>query len=168
MTPSLTRRHLLKTGTGLAIAGGTIGLAAPALAQSGDIVDVAVGAGFTTLVAAVQAAGLEDALRAPGPLTVFAPTDEAFAALPAGTVESLLEPGNRDQLTSILTYHVAGNSYPASQIVGRRGVIPSLQGANLHVDGTGAGVTVGGANVTSADVIATNGIIHVIDAVLLP
>ncbi|MEM7644205.1 MAG: fasciclin domain-containing protein [Pseudomonadota bacterium] len=166
---TFTRRSLLKTGAGFAAAGATLGLAAPSLAQSGDIVDVAVGAGtFTTLVAAVQAAGLVDALKAPGPLTVFAPTDDAFAALPAGTVESLLEPGNRDQLVNILTYHVAGNSYPASQILGNRGTIPTLQGSNLIVDGTGSGVTVGGANVITPDVVATNGVIHVIDAVLLP
>ncbi|MEM8824287.1 MAG: fasciclin domain-containing protein [Pseudomonadota bacterium] len=164
-----TRRSLLKAGAGLVAGGATLSLAAPALAQSADIVDVAVEAGsFTTLVAAVQAAGLVDALKAPGPLTVFAPTDDAFAALPAGTVESLLEPENRDQLVNILTYHVAGNNYPASTILGNRGRIPTLQGSDLSVDGTGDGVTVGGANVITADVMASNGVIHVIDAVLLP
>ncbi|MEM7488862.1 MAG: fasciclin domain-containing protein [Pseudomonadota bacterium] len=163
------RRALVKTGAGFAL-GATLAFGGAAFAQSsGDIVDVATEAGtFTTLLAAAEAADLVDALKGDGPLTVFAPTDEAFAALPAGTVESLLEPENQDQLVEILTYHVAGNNYPASTILGNRGRIPTLQGSDLSVDGTGDAVTVGGATVVTADVAASNGVIHVIDAVLLP
>lgn len=136
--------------------------------EAGDIVDVAAAAGdFTTLVAAVQAAGLEDALRAPGPITVFAPTDEAFAALPAGTVENLLKPENKDQLVAILTYHVANGKTKSKQLAGKTTDVTTLNGATVSVDGTN-GVKVGGANVVKADIYASNGIIHVIDAVLLP
>jgi uncharacterized surface protein with fasciclin (FAS1) repeats len=154
-------------------------LAVPAFAAGGygdkkmekptaDIVDTAIGAGsFSTLVAAVQAAGLEDVLRAPGQKTVFAPTDEAFAALPAGTVESLLKPENKDQLVAILTYHVVNGKTKSKQLAGKTLQVTTLNGAKLSVDGSN-GVKVNGANVTKADVFASNGIIHVIDQVLLP
>lgn len=133
-----------------------------------DIVDTAIAAGqFTTLVAAVQAAGLEDALRAPGPITVFAPTDAAFAALPAGTVDDLLKPENKDKLTAILTYHVASGKTKSKDLAGKRLNVTTLNGATVAVDGTN-GVKVGDAKVVTADIYASNGVIHVIDAVLLP
>ena len=133
-----------------------------------DIVDTAAAAGsFTTLLAAADAAGLVSALQGDGPLTVFAPTDAAFAALPAGTVESLLLPENKDQLAGILKLHViAGAKITSDQLSGRQVSAESLNGT-LNVDGTD-GVTVNGATVIQADVEATNGVIHVIDQVLLP
>ncbi len=134
----------------------------------GDIVDVAVGAGqFGTLVAAVQAAGLVDTLKGPGPFTVFAPTDAAFAALPAGTVERLLRPENRAELTRILTYHVVPGRVTAADLSGRTATPTSVEGRRLQVDGR-QGVTVNGARVVTADVGASNGVIHVIDRVLIP
>lgn len=137
-------------------------------AEAVDIVDTAVAAGsFTTLVAAVQAAGLEGALRGDGPLTVFAPTDDAFAALPDGTVESLLLPENLEQLQGILTYHVVAGKVKSKDLAGKTLDAETLNGATVAVDGTD-GVTVGGANVIQADIKASNGVIHVIDAVLLP
>ena len=152
----------------LAAAAATVG-APEARAQSMDIVDTAVAAdGFETLVAAVQAAGLVDALKADGPFTVFAPTDEAFAALPEGTVESLLMPENRDQLVAILTYHVVPGAVGAADIVGETYAATTLMGAPVVLDGEGSGVTVDGANVVAADIAASNGVIHVIDAVILP
>lgn len=136
--------------------------------QQQDIVDTAVGAGsFNTLVAAVQAAGLVDALKSPGPFTVFAPTDDAFAALPAGTVENLLKPENKDQLAAILTYHVVSGEVKSGDIAGQMLNAKSVQGAALKIDATN-GVKVNDANVIAADVDATNGVIHVIDKVLLP
>ena len=142
---------------------------APAAAQQADIVDTAVAAGqFTTLVAAVQAAGLVDTLKGPGPFTVFAPTDAAFAALPAGTVEDLLKPENRDKLVAILTYHVVAGEVMSGDLAGKRVDAATVQGGTLAVDATGGGVTVNGANVIAADVDATNGVIHVIDTVLIP
>jgi uncharacterized surface protein with fasciclin (FAS1) repeats len=133
-----------------------------------DIVDTAVENGsFTTLVAAVQAAGLVDALKADGPLTVFAPTDEAFAKLPEGTVESLLEPENIDQLQAILTYHVvSGQVRAASDINGLEAA--SLNGATLTFAVDENGASVGGANIVGTDIATSNGVIHVIDTVLIP
>ncbi|MGI9290063.1 MAG: fasciclin domain-containing protein [Gammaproteobacteria bacterium] len=134
----------------------------------GDIVDVAAGAGsFNTLVAAVKAAGLVDALKGDGPLTVFAPTDEAFAALPAGTLDSLLKPENKDQLTAILLYHVVPGKVMSSDLSGTVNA-ETLQGSTVEVVASASGVTVNGANVVKADVAASNGVIHVIDAVILP
>ncbi len=133
-----------------------------------DIVDTAVAAGsFTTLVAAVTAAGLVDTLKGAGPFTVFAPTDAAFAALPAGTVEELVKPENKAKLTAILTLHVMAGKVMAADVAGATATPASLNGEALHVDGT-HGVTVNGANVVTADIACTNGVIHVIDAVLLP
>jgi uncharacterized surface protein with fasciclin (FAS1) repeats len=152
----------------LAACGDTAATDSPSSAATGDIVDVAVAAGsFETLVAAVTAAGLVDTLKGPGPFTVFAPTDAAFAAMPAGTVESLLKPENRDQLTAILTYHVVPGRFPASSFAGQRGTAATVQGGSLHIDGR-SGVTVENATVVTADVAASNGVIHVIDAVMLP
>ncbi|WP_299552366.1 fasciclin domain-containing protein [uncultured Tateyamaria sp.] len=133
-----------------------------------DIVDTAVAAGsFNTLVAAVQAADLVDTLKSPGPFTVFAPTDEAFAALPAGTVENLLKPENKDQLVSILTYHVLPGQTLSSDLGGQRLSVATVNGANVHIDGRN-GVKVEKSNVIQADILASNGVIHVIDRVLIP
>ncbi len=143
--------------------------ALPACADghSKDIVDTAVGAGsFTTLVAAVQAAGLVDTLKGDGPFTVFAPTDDAFAALPDGTVETLLKPENKDQLVSILTYHVVPGKVMAADLSDGM-MATTVQGSDVTI-GTSGGVTVNGANVVQADIAASNGVIHVIDQVILP
>lgn len=133
-----------------------------------DIVDTAVAAGaFTTLVAAVTAAGLVDTLKSEGPFTVFAPSDEAFAALPAGTVEELVKPENKDKLTAILLLHVLPGQVMAADVAGKVMDAATAGGATVHVDGTD-GVTVDGAKVVTADIACTNGVIHVIDTVLLP
>ncbi len=136
-----------------------------------DIVDTAVAAGsFNTLVAAAQAAGLVDALKGDGPLTVFAPTDEAFAALPAGTVETLLKPENKDALAGVLKLHVIAGKVKSKDLAGKTISADTLNG-EIHVDGTdGVVITAPGstATVVTADVMASNGIIHVIDTVLLP
>ncbi len=142
-------------------------LSAPAFAQEADIVDTAVAAGsFTTLVAAVQAAGLVETLKGPGPFTVFAPTDAAFAALPAGTVENLLLPENKDQLVSILTYHVVPGTVMSTDL--SEGLTAAtVQGGNVTITLEG-GPKVNGAAISTPDVVASNGVIHVIDAVILP
>ncbi len=163
----MNRRSVLKIGTAGLGAALVTGCAMP-MAGTPDIVDTAVAAGsFTTLVAAVQAAGLVDTLKGPGPFTVFAPTDDAFAALPAGTVETLLQPENLDTLRSILTYHVVAGNFPAASLLGTRGSLTSVQGQGLHIDGRD-GVRVENATVITPDVFASNGVIHVIDAVMLP
>ena len=144
-------------------------LAAPAFAggHSKDIVDTAVGAGtFTTLVAAVQAAGLVETLKGEGPFTVFAPTDEAFAALPEGTVEDLLKPENKDQLIAVLTYHVVAGKVMSGDLTNEM-MATTVQGSDVTIM-TEGGVMVDGANVVTADIEASNGVIHVIDAVILP
>lgn len=134
-----------------------------------DIVDTAVGAGqFKTLAAALEAAGLIDALKGAGPFTVFAPTDEAFAKLPAGTVESLLRPENKEKLKSILLYHVVSGNVPASKVLKLNGhSVKTLEGSSIKVS-TKDGVRIGNAKVVQTDVMASNGVIHVIDTVLLP
>jgi uncharacterized surface protein with fasciclin (FAS1) repeats len=133
-----------------------------------DIVDTAVAAGsFSTLVAAVTAAGLVDTLKSAGPFTVFAPTDDAFAALPAGTVEDLVKPENKDKLTAILLLHVLPGKVMAADVSGQVMDPATAGGDTVHVDGTN-GVTVNGAKVVTADIGCSNGVIHVIDAVLLP
>ena len=148
--------------------------AAPAAADhhgmKSDIVDTAVAADdFNTLVAAVQAADLVDALKGEGPFTVFAPTDAACAALPDGTVETLLQPENKDQLTSILTYHVVPGEYLAAETPAGEYDLETLQGDTVDVVvGDDGSVTVDGATVVSADIEASNGVIHVIDAVIQP
>lgn len=135
--------------------------------HSKDIVDTAIDAGsFTTLVAAVQAAGLVDTLKGEGPFTVFAPTDAAFAALPEGTVETLLKPENKDQLVSILTYHVIAGKVMSGDLSNNL-MATTVQGGDVKII-TEGGVTVNGAIVTAADIEASNGVIHVIDAVILP
>lgn len=138
-----------------------------AYAADMDIIDTAVGAGnFTTLVAAVEAAGLVDTLKGEGPFTVFAPTDEAFAALPAGTVEDLLKPENKDKLASILTYHVVPGKVMSGDLTeGMKAATVQGDEVTITLDG---GAKVDGANVTTADIEAKNGVIHVIDAVIMP
>lgn len=133
-----------------------------------DIVDTAIAAGsFKTLAAALTAAGLVDALKGPGPFTVFAPTDAAFGKLPAGTLDNLLKPENKEQLKGILLYHVVSGKIMAADIKGAAKPA-TLQGATLDVKASMGSVTVNGAKVTSADVAASNGVIHVIDAVVMP
>ncbi|QDV29860.1 Immunogenic protein MPT70 precursor [Planctopirus ephydatiae] len=133
-----------------------------------DIVDTAVGAGsFKTLVAAVQAADLVDTLKGKGPFTVFAPTDEAFAKLPKGTVESLLKPENKEKLIAILTYHVVPGKVMAKDVVNLTEA-KTVQGSTVKIAVEGGKVSVGGANVVKTDIVTSNGVIHVIDAVMLP
>ncbi len=134
----------------------------------GDIVDTAVAAGsFGTLAAALDAAGLVDALKGDGPFTVFAPTDEAFAKLPEGTVEMLLEPENLDKLKSILTYHVVAGSLASGDVVASAGAT-TLQGGEISFTAEDGAVRVNDSNVVAVDVEASNGVIHVIDTVLMP
>lgn len=134
-----------------------------------DIVDTAVAAGsFNTLVAAVQAAGLVDVLKGDGPFTVFAPTDAAFAKLPAGTVENLLKPENKAQLAAILTYHVVAGKVMSADLLGKKLDAATVQGSTVSIDATGDTVRVDGATVVTADIATKNGVIHVIDAVILP
>lgn len=140
---------------------------APARATA-DIVDTAVSAGqFQTLAAALQAAGLVETLKGEGPFTVFAPTDEAFASLPAGTVESLLKPENRDQLVAVLTYHVVPGRVMASDVASLD-TAPTVNGDSLDIRTSGGNVSIDSARVVQADIAASNGVIHVIDKVLLP
>ena len=137
-------------------------------AFAADIVDTAVAAGnFKILAAALQAAGLVDTLKGAGPFTVFAPTDEAFAKLPVGTVEDLLKPESKAKLVSILTYHVVAGKVMASDVAGKKTMAKSVQGSEIEVNGMD-GVMVDGANVVTADIAADNGVIHVIDAVIMP
>lgn len=141
-------------------------------ANADNIVETAQKAGsFNTLIAAAQAAGLVDALTAPGPITVFAPTDAAFAALPAGTVEDLLKPENKDKLVAILTYHVVGSKIASDAIPADTTEVETLKGSGdrtITLVKSDKGVTVDGATVVTADVMADNGVIHVIDKVILP
>ena len=132
-----------------------------------DIVDVAVENQFNTLVAAVKAAGLVETLKSEGPFTVFAPTDEAFAQLPEGTLETLLEPENRDQLVAILTYHVVPGEVNASEVVKLESAA-TVQGASVQISTDGYGVKINDARVIKADIDTSNGVVHVIDTVLLP
>ena len=139
-----------------------------AMGHSKDIVDTAVSAGqFNTLVAAVKAAGLVETLKGDGPFTVFAPTDEAFAKLPDGTVDDLLKPENKDKLVAILTYHVVPGKIMSSDIAGKKTDAKTVQGSTLAVDATD-GVMVDNAKVIKADIEASNGVIHVIDTVVMP
>jgi transforming growth factor-beta-induced protein len=133
-----------------------------------DIVDTAVAAGsFATLAAALQAADLVDTLKGDGPFTVFAPTDAAFAKLPRGTVESLLEPENKARLRAILTYHVVAGSVSSSEVLKLKNA-KTVNGQSVSIKSVNGGVTIDGANVVKADIQASNGVIHVIDTVILP
>jgi len=145
-----------------------LGLTAAPASRAGNIVDTAVAAGsFNTLVAAVKAAGLVEALSGPGPLTVFAPTDEAFAALPPGTLDDLLKPQNKEKLKAILLYHVVSGKVMSTDLKGTVKPV-TLEGATLTIVASASGVTVNDAKVIKADVGADNGVIHVINKVLLP
>lgn len=156
--------NLLKTFSAFLVAF-TLTLSA---AKAADIVDTAVAAGnFTTLVTAVKAAGLVDTLKGPGPFTVFAPTDDAFAKLPAGTVQDLLKPENKAKLVKILTYHVVPGKVMSTDIAGKKMMVKTVEGAELSVDATN-GVSVDNAHVVKADIVASNGVIHVIDSVVMP
>lgn len=133
-----------------------------------DVVDVAIGSpDHTTLVAAVTAAGLVETLKGAGPFTIFAPTNAAFGALPAGTVDGLLKPESKDALTNILTYHVVSGSVKAADLQDGQKV-KTLQGEELTVSIKDGKVMINGANVTAADLMGSNGLVHVIDAVLMP
>jgi uncharacterized surface protein with fasciclin (FAS1) repeats len=137
-------------------------------ANQKDIVDTAIGAGsFQTLVKAVQAAGLVETLRGPGPFTVFAPTDEAFAKLPAGTLQDLLKPENKSKLVAILTYHVVPGRVMAADVVNLKSA-RTVQGSAIKVNAGNGGVMVDNARVVKTDIATSNGVIHVIDSVILP
>ena len=154
------KRNLLAAATMLA-------LASPAVAA--DIVETAASNGsFTTLVAAVKAAGLGDTLKGPGPFTVFAPTDDAFKKLPPGTVENLLKPENKAQLTKVLTYHVVPGKVMASDVQGKKTTAKTVEGSTVAIDASRGVVEVDNARVSKADVTASNGVIHVIDTVIMP
>ena len=157
--------RLASVALAAALVAGTVSVPAHAGQKKADIVDTAVAAGsFNTLAAALQAAGLVDTLKGPGPFTVFAPTDEAFAKLPAGTLDALLK--DKDRLTAVLTYHVVPGRVMAADVV-KLTSAKTVQGGSLGI-GTVGGVTVDGAKVVKADVAASNGVIHVIDTVLIP
>ena len=148
------------------------GLAMSVQAYAADVVDTAVAAGnFKTLVAAVQAAGLVDTLKGAGPFTVFAPTDEAFAKLPAGTVDDLLKPENKDKLVAILTYHVLPRELTSNEMLAGPFHVRTLKAKpdrTLAITKNASGVTVDNAKVVKADIMTDNGVIHVIDTVLIP
>lgn len=145
-----------------------LGAAASARAAEKDIVDTAVGAGsFKTLAAALKAADLVDTLKGKGPFTVFAPTDEAFAKLPPGTVESLLKPENKAKLVAVLTYHVVPGKVLAKDVV-KLTEAKTVQGSSVKIAAKDGKVKVDAANVVKTDIEASNGVIHVIDAVILP
>jgi uncharacterized surface protein with fasciclin (FAS1) repeats len=157
-------RLAMATVTAMGVALGAMS----AHAADKDIVDTAVGAGqFDTLAAALTAAGLVETLKGAGPFTVFAPTDDAFAALPAGTVDNLLKPENKDQLTAVLTYHVVPGKVMAADVV-KVTEAKTVNGATITVKVDGQTVMINDAKVTAADVAASNGVIHVIDKVILP
>jgi uncharacterized surface protein with fasciclin (FAS1) repeats len=146
---------------------GALALALTSVASAADIVDTAVAGKFNTLVAAVKAAGLVDTLKGPGPFTVFAPTDEAFAKLPAGTLDSLLKPENKAKLQSILTYHVVPGKVMSQDVV-KLDSAKTVEGHSIAIKTVDGGVMVNNARVTKADIKASNGVIHVIDTVILP
>ena len=150
------------------LAAGAFALALTTTASAADIVETAVAAGnFKTLVAALKAADLVDTLKGPGPFTVFAPTDEAFAKLPAGTVEMLLKPENKAKLQSILTYHVVAGKVMSQDVV-KLDSAKTVEGQTVTIKAVDGGVMVNDAHVIKADIEASNGVIHVIDAVMLP
>jgi uncharacterized surface protein with fasciclin (FAS1) repeats len=155
-----------------AIAAMALGLMAGstfAFAAGKDIVETAAASDqFKTLVAAVKAAGLAETLKGPGPFTVFAPTDAAFAKLPKGTVEDLLKPENKSKLVAILTYHVLSGKVASRDIAGKATKAKSVQGAQIAIDATKGSVMVDNAKVVTADMSASNGVIHAIDTVIMP
>ena len=146
---------------------GAFALAVTPAASAADIVDVAVAGNFKTLVAAVKAADMVDVLKGAGPFTVFAPTDEAFAKLPAGTVETLLMPENKAKLQSILKYHVVSGKVMAKDAM-KLNSANTVEGSSVSIKTMNGGVMVNDAHVTKADIKASNGVIHAIDTVLMP
>jgi uncharacterized surface protein with fasciclin (FAS1) repeats len=145
-----------------------LGGSVSAFAAEKDVVDTAIAAGqFETLAAALEAAGLVATLKGTGPFTVFAPTDEAFAKLPAGTVENLLKPENKQKLTAVLTYHVVAGKVMAADVAGLDQA-KSVNGKMIDIEVEGSTVKVNDAAVTAADIAASNGVIHVIDEVIMP
>ena len=155
-------------GTVAAVAIAAVASVTPVRAQNADIVDTAVAAGsFTTLAKALQAADLVSTLKGSGPFTVFAPTDEAFAKLPAGTLDTLLKPENKDQLRRVLTYHVVPGKVMAADAA-KLTSAKAVSGDAIAINARGGNVMVEKARVIKADVAASNGVIHVIDAVILP
>ena len=162
-------RPLAMLALGLTTLSGTAAIAGGGYAKpAADIAATAVSAGsFNTLAAALQAAGLVDTLKGDGPFTVFAPTDEAFARLPAGTVESLLKPENREQLVAVLTYHVVPGKVKAADVV-KLTSAKTVNGQEVSIQVADGGVSVDGARVTATDIAASNGVIHVTDSVILP
>ncbi len=150
-----------------ALLAGAFALAATSTASAADIVDTAVAGNFTTLVAAIKAAGLVDTLKGPGPFTVFAPTDEAFAKLPPGTLESLLKPENKAKLQSILTYHVVAGKVMSQDVVKLHSA-KTVEGESIAIKTVAGAVMIDNARVVKADIVTSNGVIHVIDAVILP
>jgi len=166
MTKTMTTRMMAAAAALLIVT--TTPLARAQSMGSKDIVETAVAAGsFKTLTAALQAAGLVETLKGKGPFTVFAPTDEAFAKLPAGTVEMLLKPENKANLTAILTYHVVAGEVMAKQVVTLESA-KTVNGESVKISTMGGGVMVNNSKVTKADIKASNGVIHVIDTVLMP
>lgn len=160
---SAFRTALAAAAVGLALGGAKV-----AVAAGKDIVDTAVSAGqFETLATALEAADLVETLKGSGPFTVFAPTDAAFAELPAGTVENLLKPENKDQLVQVLTYHVVPGRVAAEEVT-KMDEAETVNGKAIEIDASSGGVKVNDANVTTADIAASNGVIHVIDKVILP
>ena len=148
---------------------GIVALGMTSSAMAADIVDTAVKAGqFNTLAAALKAADLVDTLKGPGPFTVFAPTDDAFKKLPAGTVENLLKPENKAQLVKVLTYHVVPGKVMSASLAGKMTEVKTVEGETLAIDASSGGVMVNNAKVVSADIAADNGVIHVIDTVVIP
>jgi uncharacterized surface protein with fasciclin (FAS1) repeats len=146
---------------------GVLVLAISSAASAADLVDTAVAGKLNTLVAAVKAADLVDTLKGAGPFTVFAPTDEAFANLPAGVLEDLLKPENKAKLQNVLTYHVVPGRVMARDVV-KLNSAKTAQGGSLNIKTSDGGVMVNNARVVKADVPASNGVIHVIDTVILP
>jgi uncharacterized surface protein with fasciclin (FAS1) repeats len=164
-TTAIVRSLVAAIALMLAISAGTSAGPKP---ETKDIVDTAVAAGsFKTLAAALQAAGLVDTLKGPGPFTVFAPTDDAFAKLPAGTVDNLLKPENKEKLVAILTYHVVPGKVMAAQVT-QLNSAKTVNGESVAINATGHAVMVDDAKVIKADILCSNGVIHVIDTVLMP
>lgn len=169
MNNSMNRRSFITRTAGLATAAPFLGLATQAAAVTGSstIVELAVATpDLSTLVAAVQAAGLVDTLNSDGNFTVFAPTNRAFENLPHGVLDGLL--ADPAALANVLTYHVSGDYYPASALAGAHGVLPTVQGGTIRVNGRNGVHLNGNVSVTTADVFASNGVVHIIDAVLQP
>lgn len=161
------KKQLLKSLVAVAVVG-AMSVGVMARDEQKDIVDTAVAAGsFTTLAKALQAADLVETLKGKGPFTVFAPTDEAFAKLPAGTLEDLLKPENKAKLKAILTYHVVPGKVMASQVTGLTSA-KTVNGQNLSVSTKDGGVKINDAKVVKTDIVTSNGVIHVIDSVVLP